>query len=125
MDVSRVPFDSIENAQEYLGLLAEAIREAVDALQLDGSTEPGKAVASRSAAVQVIQYNLQKLASHIKVSRRILNDLRMLRRVLHAQGVKETAIVARAEPSERSGKASAPRPVRSVPGKHASPALWI
>ncbi len=124
MDVSRAPFDSIENAQEYLGLLAEAIREAVDAVQLEASTEPGKAVASRSAAVQVIHYNLQKLASHIKVSRRILNDLRMLRRVLHAQGVKETA-VARAESSERSGKPSAPRPVRSVPGKHASPALWI
>ena len=36
-------------------------------------------------ALRLIGYNLEKLAHHIKVSRRILNDLRMLRRILHQE----------------------------------------
>ena len=36
----------------------------------------------RVEALRLIGYNLEKLASHLKTSRRILNDLRMLRRIL-------------------------------------------
>jgi hypothetical protein len=33
-------------------------------------------------ALRLIGYNLEKLESHLKTSRRILNDLRMLRRIV-------------------------------------------
>jgi hypothetical protein len=34
-------------------------------------------------ALHLIGYNLEKLTHHLKASRRILNDLRMLRRILY------------------------------------------
>jgi len=75
-------FESIESAQEYLGLLAQVVTEAQQAVQVDiqGSAESNRP--RRMEALRLIGYNLEKLASHLKTSRRILNDLRMLRRIL-------------------------------------------
>ena len=75
-------FESIESAQEYLGLLAQVVTEAQQAVQADiqGSVESERP--RRVEALRLIGYNLEKLASHLKTSRRILNDMRMLRRIL-------------------------------------------
>jgi Ni,Fe-hydrogenase III large subunit len=75
-------FESIESAQEYLGLLAQVVTEAQQAIQADihGSAESERP--RRVEALRLIGYNLEKLESHLKTSRRILNDLRMLRRIL-------------------------------------------
>jgi hypothetical protein len=75
-------FESIESAQEYLGLLAQVVTEAQQAVQADiqGSAESERP--RRVEALRLIGYNLEKFASHLKASRRILNDLRMLRRIL-------------------------------------------
>jgi hypothetical protein len=75
-------FESIESAQEYLGLLAQVVSEAQEAVQADlqGSVESDRP--RRVEALRLIGYNLEKLASHLKTTRRILNDLRMLRRIL-------------------------------------------
>jgi hypothetical protein len=78
-------FESIESAEEYLGLLAQVVLESQEAVQADIE---GKAASESSRyveALRVIAYNLEKLAQHIKVSRRILNDLRMLRRILYRE----------------------------------------
>jgi hypothetical protein len=76
------PFDSIEGSHEYVALLAEAIREA----RLEVETEIALAVADgadrRKEALQLVAYNLVKLSLHMTTSRRILNDLRTLRRLL-------------------------------------------
>ena len=79
------PFDSIEGSHEYVSLLAEAIEEArkeVDADIVVAATEEAE---RRKEALQLVNYNLAKLSLHITTSRRILNDLRTLRRLLLAE----------------------------------------
>ncbi len=79
---SETPFDNIESSHEYVDLLAEAIQEArqdVDAEIGLASTEPAE---RRLKALQLVAYNLAKLETHMTRSRRILNDLRTLRRLL-------------------------------------------
>ncbi|MGD0130092.1 MAG: hypothetical protein ABSF46_32645 [Terriglobia bacterium] len=76
-------FESIESAQEYFGLLAQVVLESQQAVQAD-IQEKADSVSSRHLdALRLIGYDLDKLAHHIKASRRILNDLRMLRRILY------------------------------------------
>lgn len=91
------PFDSIESAQQFVELLCEAIEEARAEIeeQLRCSTAPGEA--RRRQALQVIAYNLGKLSQHMGASRRILNDLRSLRRLLFQERRLERAAAAGAD----------------------------
>jgi hypothetical protein len=78
---NETPFSSIEGGQEYLAMFSAAVEEAKqEALEM---------VAEQDAngprwmeAVQLVKYKLEKLDHHIKVSRRLLNDLRTMRRLL-------------------------------------------
>jgi hypothetical protein len=80
--VLQTPFDSVENAHEYVRLLAEAIAEA----KVEISSDLGAAEQARSErrvqALQIVQFKLDKLEQHLQVSSRLLNDLRSLRRLL-------------------------------------------
>jgi hypothetical protein len=78
---SQTAFDTIESAQEFLGLLREAVEEAkqtaeADIFEGDSRTERQK------DALRLVLYKLEKLEQHLKVSGRLLNDLRTLRRLL-------------------------------------------
>jgi len=77
------PFDNIESSHEYVDLLAETIEES----RLDVEAQIVLAMAEnakrRKEALQLVSYNLTKLSMHMTASRRILNDLRSLRRLLH------------------------------------------
>lgn len=75
------PFESIESAQEYLVLLSEVVEESQQTIQVDLQNETN-APARQLEALRLAMYNLERLARHLKNSRRILNDLRMLRRIL-------------------------------------------
>ena len=75
-------FESIESAQEYFGLLAEVVRESQQAIEADIQGNVDSGFPRRVEALRLIAYNLGKVAHHIKATRRILNDLRMLRRLL-------------------------------------------
>ncbi len=120
----RTPFDSIENAQEYLVLLSEAIRETTEALQSEAPAEADKQSVRVLRAVQLIQYDLQKLASHVNVSCRLLNDLRMLRRVLHAQVGEGIATVRGETRSNLTADAGKSRAVQSPPRGRSDP-IWV
>ena len=77
------PFDSIEGAQEYVGLLAEALEEAFAAIEEDtdaAAQTPG--AERRLQALRIVTLKLRQLRVHLDASRRILNDLRTLRRLL-------------------------------------------
>lgn len=76
------PFDNIEGAHEYLGLLAEAVDEAKHNADSDILSEGGAQSQRRLDALRLVMYKLEKLEQHIKISRRLLNDLRSLRRLL-------------------------------------------
>lgn len=79
------PFDSIEGSQEYVSLLAEAIEEARKEVDADIAVATAENADRRAEALQLVSYNLAKLTLHITTSRRILNDLRTLRRLLLAE----------------------------------------
>ena len=91
---SETPFDSIESAQQFVELLAEAIGDAQREIDADiGSGQPER----RLQALQLVSYKLAKLSSHIAASQRVLNDLRSLRRLL----LNERAYDADADEPER------------------------
>jgi hypothetical protein len=76
------PFDSIEGSHEYVVLLAEAIAEARRDVEADIALAVGEGADRRKEALLLVSYNLVRLESNITSSRRILNDLRTLRRLL-------------------------------------------
>ena len=89
----RTPFDSIESAQEYVALLADAVTEASQRIAEDVAVTSDLTGSDRRlAALRLIDYKLAHLHDHLSVSRRILNDLRMLRRLLYGDGPNETRV---------------------------------
>ena len=94
------PFDSLENAHEYVRLLAEAIAEA----RGDIESDIAKAVESKSErrlqALRLVQYKLEKLEQYLRSSSRTLNDLRTLRRLLLEERSGSDPI--RSEPTSRA-----------------------
>ena len=79
---SETPFDNIESALEYVNHLLEAAREAREQIGKEVLRAAHPRLARRKQALQLVHYKLDKLSSHIAASRRILNDLRTLRRLL-------------------------------------------
>jgi len=76
------PFDSIENAQEYLHLLLEAISEARNDVVADLSAAGESKLQRRIEALRLVEFKMEKLEQHLHSSSRDLNDLRTLRRLL-------------------------------------------
>jgi hypothetical protein len=76
------PFDSVENAHQYVRLLVEAIAEAKGEIEADLGEAAEMRSERRMEALQVVQFKLAKLEQHLKASSRLLNDLRSLRRLL-------------------------------------------
>ena len=77
------PFDSIEGAQEYVTLLAEALDEAQRSIERDAVVAGETSGTERRVeALRLVSYKLNQLRVHLSSSRRILNDLRTLRRLL-------------------------------------------
>lgn len=82
-DKRETPFDSIEGAQEYMSLLAESLEDAVAAIKDDtAAAERTTGAERRLEALRIVNYKLNQLREHLAASRRILNDLRTLRRLL-------------------------------------------
>jgi hypothetical protein len=74
-------FGSIESAQEFLALLAEAVSETKHDVDAD-IQEHGTNGSRRIDALKIAAYDLEVLEHHIYRSKRLLNDLRMVRRLL-------------------------------------------
>jgi len=79
---SETPFDNIESSHEYVTLLAEAIEVALAELEADIAVAGADGAHRRKEALQLVLFNMNKLQGHMTASRRILNDLRTLRRLL-------------------------------------------
>ncbi len=78
----QTPFDTVENAQQYVRLLVEAIAEAKGEIEADLGEAAEARSERRVQALQIVQFKLDKLEQHLRCSSRLLNDLRMLRRLL-------------------------------------------
>lgn len=72
----------MESAHEYLRLLSEAMIEAKGDIEEDIVVQADSNDPRRMEALRLVLYKLDKLEHHIKASRRVLNDLRTLRRLL-------------------------------------------
>jgi hypothetical protein len=89
------PFENIESAQQFVELLCETIEEVRREIEEESAQTQSD---RRQQALQLVSYNLAKLALHMGTSRRILNDLRTLRRLfLEERG-------ARAEQAEQAAE---------------------
>jgi hypothetical protein len=84
------PFESIESAHEFIVLLEESIQEAVKDVQghLEAANAEGDERQAR--ALNLALYKLNQLSVHMHKSRRMLNDLRTIRRLLFAERGQET-----------------------------------
>ena len=82
---AETPFDSIEGSHEYVAMLAEALDEARRDVEAEMAAADHEGADRRKEALLLVSYNLAKLHLHITTSRRILNDLRSLRRLLLAE----------------------------------------
>ena len=95
---SETPFDNIEGSHEYVSLLAESIDEARREVESEIAIADRDKADRRKEALLLVSFNLAKLQLHFTNSRRILNDLRTLRRLLLAErrglATDETASVA-------------------------------
>jgi hypothetical protein len=82
---AETPFDSIEGSHEYVRMLAEAVNEARRDVEEEIAAAEQDRADRRKEGLLLVSYNLAKLNLHITSSRRILNDLRSLRRLLLAE----------------------------------------
>ncbi len=101
--VSASPFDSIENAHEFMTLMAQTVFETKLEIEADVARESSSNFPRRAEALKLALYTLTRLEFHMDRSRRILNDLRTLRRLLFEERTL-TALTAR---PKSDGKARA------------------
>jgi hypothetical protein len=75
------PFDSIESAYEFIVLLEGSIEDAIRDVTLHAQNTTSKDD-RRAQALTLALYKMGQLNSHMQKSRRLLNDLRTIRRLL-------------------------------------------
>jgi hypothetical protein len=76
------PFDNVEAAHEYVGLLMETVRQARDEVTQDVERARAGGESRQVEALQLVAWKLERLETHLASSRHLLNDLRRLRRLL-------------------------------------------
>jgi len=84
------PFEAIENAHQYIGLLIETIEAVTEEVKLE--VEAGEDPARMKDAMRIVLLKLSSLSSNMRNSSRILNDLRMLRRMLLSERREEAEL---------------------------------
>jgi hypothetical protein len=97
------PFDSIEDAHEFLTLLAQTVFEAKLEIETDVQRESSSNFPRRTEALKLALYTLTRLEFHMNRSRRVLNDLRTLRRLLF----EERTLTALSQRPQTNGRARA------------------
>jgi hypothetical protein len=106
-------FDSIESAHEFVALLADAVEDSKREIEADVQREAALNFPRRLEALRLALYSLEKLHSHVSKSRRILNDLRSVRRLLFKE--RTGALTA---PPKAIRTASPPPPITSSNGRN-------
>ena len=80
--MDETPFDSLEAAHEYVSLLLDEVRRTRQDVAEDLATAQGDGSARRGEALQLVSWKLERLEQQLGSSRRLMNDLRRLRRLL-------------------------------------------
>ena len=80
--MAETPFDNVEAAHEYVGLLLETVRQARVEVAHDLDQAKAAGAARQVEALQLVAFKLERLEAHLGSSRHMLNDLRRLRNLL-------------------------------------------
>lgn len=89
------PFETIESAQEFLQLLTEEVDSSRKEIEADLAETGENGNTRHRDALLLVAHQLNMLSTHLSNSRRILNDLRSLRRLL----LEERTLAAKTSPS--------------------------
>jgi hypothetical protein len=89
-------FENIESAHEYVSLLLEALDEASTTIVQEIHTPSEMAKDRQLEALRLVDYKLKALERHLTSSRRLLTDLRTLRRYLFDERGLEREIARKA-----------------------------
>ncbi len=76
------PFDSIESAQEFMNVLAATIVDEMTEVKRDYELALREGEDRRARAIELAMFKLKTLCCYVQKSRRTLNDLRILRRLI-------------------------------------------
>lgn len=76
------PFDSIESAREFMDVLADTVLDAVRELNQQHHEALEIGLDRRAQAINLALLKLKFLNCHVFKCRRMLNDLRILRRLI-------------------------------------------
>ena len=79
------PFDSIEDAHQYIGMLRDLVDETQTEVHDDMRNAQAAGAVRRVEALYVVVQKLGQLDHHLNGARRTLNDLRTLRRLMFAE----------------------------------------
>lgn len=88
------PFESIESAQDYMNILADTILEVTSELQRDRDYALRDGEQRRAQAVDLAIFKLKMLNCYVFKSRRALNDLRILRRLILNERASVESVMA-------------------------------
>jgi len=101
---SNTPFDSIESTQDYLRLLSEELNHVLDEIETEREVASASASARYLDAVRLAHYKLSRLRQHILASRRIVNDIHLIKRLFDPKVDKRALHSADAQPLAEQSK---------------------
>jgi len=81
-DPRTVSFESLESSHDYVCRLGQAVDDAICQIEADIRQATANGATRRVEALRLAAYKLGLLRGHFVSSRRLLNDLRTLRRLL-------------------------------------------
>jgi len=88
------PFDSIESAYDFMNILAETILDATKDLHRDHVIAVRDGQARRAQAIELALFKAKTLSCHVHKSRRALNDLRTIRRLILNERTPPEKVIA-------------------------------
>jgi hypothetical protein len=87
-------FDSIESAQDFMNVLAETVLDAMKDLHYQRQMAMNEGQERRARALELAMYKAKMLGCYVHKSRRTLNDLRMLRRLVQNERLTVEHLIA-------------------------------
>jgi hypothetical protein len=88
------PFESIESAHDYMNILAATTLDVMSELRRDRDQALRDGELRRAQAIDLAMFKLKMLGCYVFKSRRMLNDLRILRRLILNERLSVESVIA-------------------------------
>lgn len=87
------PFDSIESAYDFMNVLAETVLSSIQDLHRDYQLAISEGQVRRARAIELALFKARTLNCYVHKSRRTLNDLRTIRRLILNERMTPEAVL--------------------------------